>query len=43
MYFDGAARQGDIGAVIVFVSLEKHSLLYSFVLTQQCFNNMAEY
>uniref|UniRef100_A0A803N2Y1 RNase H type-1 domain-containing protein n=2 Tax=Chenopodium quinoa TaxID=63459 RepID=A0A803N2Y1_CHEQI len=43
MYFDGAARQDDAGAGVVFVSPEKHVLPYSFVLTQLCSNNMAEY
>ncbi|XP_056695837.1 uncharacterized protein [Spinacia oleracea] len=43
MYFDGAARQDGAGAGVVFLSPEKHVLTYSFVLTQLCSNNMAEY
>jgi len=43
MYFDGAATYDGADARVVFVSLEKHILTYSFVLTQLCFNNMAEY
>jgi len=43
MYFDGAARRDDAGTRVVFVSPEKHILPYSFVLTQFCSNNMAEY
>ena len=43
MYFDGAARRDGAGAGVVFVSPEKHILPYSFVLTQLCSNNMAEY
>uniref|UniRef100_A0A803N616 RNase H type-1 domain-containing protein n=1 Tax=Chenopodium quinoa TaxID=63459 RepID=A0A803N616_CHEQI len=43
MYLDGAARQDGAGAGVVFVSPEKHILPYSFVLTQLCSNNMAEY
>ena len=31
------------GARVVFVSPEKHILPYSFVLTQLCSNNVAEY
>ncbi|XP_056685850.1 uncharacterized protein [Spinacia oleracea] len=43
MYFDGVARQDGAGAGVVFLSPEKHVLAYSFVLTQLCSNNMAEY
>ena len=43
MHFDGAARRDGNGAGVVFVSPEKHILPYSFVLTQSCSNNMAEY
>ncbi|XP_021747640.1 uncharacterized protein LOC110713503 [Chenopodium quinoa] len=43
MYFDEAPRQDGAGAGVVFVSLEKHVLPYSFMLTQLCSNNMAEY
>ncbi|KAA0041945.1 uncharacterized protein E5676_scaffold306G001560 [Cucumis melo var. makuwa] len=41
MYFDGAARR--TGAGIVFISLEKHMLPYSFALAELCSNNVAEY
>jgi len=43
MHFDGAARHDSVGAGVVFVSPEKHILPYSFVLTQLCSNNVAEY
>ena len=43
MYFDGAARSDGAGAGAVFISPEKHVLTYSFILTQLCSNNMAEY
>ena len=43
IHFDGVARRDGAGAGVVFVSPEKHILLYSFVLTQLCSNNMAEY
>jgi len=43
MYFDGAARRDGTGVGVVFVSPEKHILLYSFALTQLCSNNVAEY
>jgi len=43
IYFDGLARQDNAGAEVVFVSPEKHIPSYSFVLTQLCSNNMAEY
>jgi len=43
MHFDGAARRDGAGAGVVFVSPEKHILSYSFVLTQLCSNNVAEY
>jgi len=43
MYFDGAARRDGAGAGVVFVSPEKHILPYSFVLTQLCSSNVAEY
>ncbi|KAG9450365.1 hypothetical protein H6P81_010330 [Aristolochia fimbriata] len=42
MYFDGAARRSGAGAGVLFVSL-KDLLPYSFVLTQACLNNEAEY
>ena len=43
MYFDGAAQQDGAAVRIVLISLEKHILPYSFVFTQLCFNNIAEY
>ncbi|KAG9453434.1 hypothetical protein H6P81_006338 [Aristolochia fimbriata] len=43
MYFDGAARRNGAGAGILFVSPKKDLLPYSFVLTQICSNNEAEY
>jgi len=43
MYFDGAKSHDGVGASVVFVSSEKHVLTYSFLLTQLCSNNMAEY
>jgi len=43
MYFDGATRRDGAGARVVFVSPENHILPYSFVLTQLCSNNVAEY
>ena len=43
MNFDGVARQDGIRVGVVLVSPEKHILPYSFVLTQLCSNNVAEY
>ena len=43
IYLEGAARRDGTSAGVVFVSREKHALTYSFVLTQLCSNNMAEY
>jgi len=43
MHFDGATRRYGAVAGVVFVSLEKHILPYSFVLTQLCSNNVAKY
>ncbi|KMT11469.1 hypothetical protein BVRB_5g107940 [Beta vulgaris subsp. vulgaris] len=43
MYFDGAARQDGAGAGVILISPEKHILTYSFVLTELCSNNVAEY
>ncbi|KMS97229.1 hypothetical protein BVRB_7g177470 [Beta vulgaris subsp. vulgaris] len=47
MYFDGAARQdgagAGAGAGVILISPEKHILTYSFVLTELCSNNVAEY
>ncbi|KAG9444831.1 hypothetical protein H6P81_016171 [Aristolochia fimbriata] len=43
MYFDGPARWNGAGAGVPFVSPRRDLLLYSFVLTQNCSNNEAEY
>ncbi|XP_074287864.1 uncharacterized protein LOC141613022 [Silene latifolia] len=43
MYFDGAARCDGAGAGVIFLSPEGHVLPYSFVLTELCSNNVAEY
>jgi len=43
MHFYGAVRWYGVGAGVVFVTPEKHILPYSFVLTQLCSNNVAEY
>ncbi|KAG9446524.1 hypothetical protein H6P81_012652 [Aristolochia fimbriata] len=43
MYFDGATRRSGADAGVLFVSLWKDLLPYSFVLTQTCSNNEAEY
>ena len=43
MYVDRATRNDDTGAGVVLVSLEKHVLTYSFMLTQVCSNNMVEH
>ena len=43
MFFDGAARREGEGAGVVFVSLQRQILLYSFLLSELCSNNIAEY
>ncbi|KAL0444590.1 UNVERIFIED_CONTAM: hypothetical protein Slati_2181700 [Sesamum latifolium] len=43
MYFDGASHKERAGAGVVFVTSEAEVLPYSFTLTQNCSNNMAEY
>ncbi|KAG9445059.1 hypothetical protein H6P81_016399 [Aristolochia fimbriata] len=43
MYFDGAVRRNGAGAGVLYVSPRKDLLPYSFVLTQNCSNNEAEY
>ncbi|KAG9447626.1 hypothetical protein H6P81_013754 [Aristolochia fimbriata] len=43
IYFDGAARRNGAGAGVLFVSPKKDLLPYSFVLSQICSNNEAEY
>ncbi|KAL0286716.1 UNVERIFIED_CONTAM: hypothetical protein Sangu_2723500 [Sesamum angustifolium] len=43
MYFDGASHKKGVGAGVVFVMSEREVLAYSFTLTQNCSNNVAEY
>ncbi|KAL0437811.1 UNVERIFIED_CONTAM: hypothetical protein Sradi_0489000 [Sesamum radiatum] len=43
MYFDGAYHKEGAGAGVVFVTSEGEVLPYSFTLTQNCSNNVAEY
>nr|XP_009792137.1 PREDICTED: uncharacterized protein LOC104239253 [Nicotiana sylvestris] len=43
MYFDGVAHHGGAGAGVVFVTSQGEVLPYSFMLTQLCSNNVAEY
>ncbi|KAG9450311.1 hypothetical protein H6P81_010276 [Aristolochia fimbriata] len=43
MYFDGVERSNGAGAGVLFISSKKDLLQYSFVLTQNCSNNEAEY
>ncbi|XP_019198930.1 PREDICTED: uncharacterized protein LOC109192688 [Ipomoea nil] len=43
MYFDGASHREGAGVGIVFVTPEGAVLSYSFTLTEQCSNNVAEY
>ncbi|XP_073046056.1 uncharacterized protein [Primulina eburnea] len=43
MYFDEAAHKEGAGAGIVFVTSEGEVLPFSFSLTQNCSNNVAEY
>ncbi|KAG9453450.1 hypothetical protein H6P81_006354 [Aristolochia fimbriata] len=43
MYSDGVARRSGAGARVLFISPNKDLLPYSFVLTQTCSNNEAEY
>ncbi|KAL0350077.1 UNVERIFIED_CONTAM: hypothetical protein Sradi_4156900 [Sesamum radiatum] len=43
MYFDGASHKERAGAGVVFVTSEGEVLPYSFTLTQNCSNNIAEY
>ncbi|KAL0405767.1 UNVERIFIED_CONTAM: hypothetical protein Slati_3890600 [Sesamum latifolium] len=43
MYFDGASHKEGAGAGVVFVTSEGEVLSYSFTLTQNCSNNVAEY
>nr|XP_009800992.1 PREDICTED: uncharacterized protein LOC104246803 [Nicotiana sylvestris] len=43
IYFDGAAHREGAGAGIMFITSQEEVLPYSFTLTQQCSNNVAEY
>ncbi|KAL0462338.1 UNVERIFIED_CONTAM: hypothetical protein Slati_0121400 [Sesamum latifolium] len=43
MYFNGASHKEGAGAGVVFITSEGEVLPYSFTLTQNCSNNMAEY
>ncbi|KAG9453317.1 hypothetical protein H6P81_006221 [Aristolochia fimbriata] len=43
MYFGGAARRNGAGAGVLFVLPKDDLLPYSFVLTQNCSNNVGEY
>ncbi|KAG9458986.1 hypothetical protein H6P81_003494 [Aristolochia fimbriata] len=43
MYFNSVVRRNGAGVGVLFVSPRKDLLLYSFVLTQNCSNNEAEY
>ncbi|KAL0449525.1 UNVERIFIED_CONTAM: Transposon Tf2-12 polyprotein [Sesamum latifolium] len=43
MYFDGASHKEGAGAGVVFVTSEGEVLPYSFILTQNCLNNVAEF
>ncbi|KAL0387479.1 UNVERIFIED_CONTAM: hypothetical protein Sradi_2629700 [Sesamum radiatum] len=43
MYFDGASHKKGAGTGVVFVTSEGEVLPYSFTLTQNCSNNVAEY
>ncbi|KAL0332959.1 UNVERIFIED_CONTAM: Transposon Tf2-11 polyprotein [Sesamum calycinum] len=43
MYFDRASHKEGVGAGVVFVTSEGEVIPYSFTLTQNCSNNVAEY
>ncbi|KAH6763350.1 hypothetical protein C2S52_020783 [Perilla frutescens var. hirtella] len=43
MYFDGASHREGAGAGVVFITPEGEVLPYSFTLTENCSNNVAEY
>ncbi|XP_073133436.1 uncharacterized protein [Henckelia pumila] len=43
MYFDGASNKEGAGAGVIFVTSDGEVLPYSFTLTQNCSNNVAEY
>ncbi|KAL0404038.1 UNVERIFIED_CONTAM: hypothetical protein Sradi_2044600 [Sesamum radiatum] len=43
MYFDGASHKEGAGAGVIFITSKGEVLPYSFTLTQNCSNNVAEY
>ena len=43
MFFDGLAHYDGTCAGVVFVSPQRQILPYSFVLSERCSNNVAEY
>ncbi|XP_027157300.1 uncharacterized protein LOC113758771 [Coffea eugenioides] len=43
MYFDGATHHDGTGVGVIFYTPQANILLYSFTLTRQCSNNVAEY
>ncbi|KAL0373433.1 UNVERIFIED_CONTAM: Transposon Tf2-12 polyprotein [Sesamum radiatum] len=43
MYFDGVSHKEGSGAGVIFITSDGEILLYSFTLTQNCSNNIAEY
>ncbi|KAL0410876.1 UNVERIFIED_CONTAM: hypothetical protein Slati_3677300 [Sesamum latifolium] len=43
MYFDGASHKEGAGAGVIFITSDGEVLPYSFTLTQNCSNNVAEY
>ncbi|GKV47484.1 hypothetical protein SLEP1_g54386 [Rubroshorea leprosula] len=43
LYFDGASRRDGAGVGVVFVTPKNEVIPFSFTLTEQCFNNVAEY
>jgi len=43
LFFDGAARSYGAGAGVVFVTPHNEVLTFSFTLTENCSNNVAEY
>ncbi|KAL0363835.1 UNVERIFIED_CONTAM: hypothetical protein Sangu_0481100 [Sesamum angustifolium] len=43
MYFDGASHKEGASTGVVFVTSKGEVLHYSFTLTQNCSNNIAEY
>ena len=43
MFFDGSARTDGAGAGVIFMSLQRQILPYSFQRSELCSNNVAEY